>query len=324
MAIGSATVRWRERPTPDAERRMLAAVQLQLATEALGEDAGVYRAELSSPAAEAAFATLAGNAWWQLRTVDLVDAALHADAMPAGWGELARETILAQADGWREGQDAWAYGYAWYPPEHRYVANVGWGQGLYRPLRELVLAWKVSGDAAYRHAAQLGLAYMLGANPQGRSLTTGLGTHRFVTALHLPSLADGIAEVSPGITLYGAGSGLAQHAQTAVWGVDADPRGDPEFPGADVALLPPPWDNAGLTSAEVRPVVEDVLPRWRRLVPLEGPLPQNMEFTVWETVGPAAMVTGLLLEPGWTPDAARLEDQPLAPAAWRDNLWMMP
>lgn len=319
MTVRGHPVTWRERPTPDAERRMLAAVELLLAT-----GSPVYREELDTEASAAAFTYLRGNAWWQLRTLDLASVALAPETFPAGWADEAAATITTQADGWMDGQSQWAYGWAWYPPDHRYVTNTGWGQGLYKPLREIVLAWKLTGDEAYRYAALEGVATFTGANGQGRSMTTGLGTHRFVTALHLPSHEDAIDEVAPGITIYGAGDGLAQQASTAVWGLASAPRTDPEFAGVDLALLPPPWDNAALDAASTRAIVGDVLPAWRRLVPLESPLPQNMEYTVWETVGPAMFVTGLLMEPGWTPTDAMLADAPLSDDALSESLWMMP
>lgn len=319
MTVRGLAVTWRERPQPDAERRLLAAVELLLAT---GDPA--YRAELDSAGGAAAFRSLRDNAWWQLRLLDLASVAMHAAVMPAGWGAEALAKIEAQADAWLAGQAQWPYGWAWYEPTHRYVANTSWGQGLYKPLREVVLAWKLGGDDGFRHAAQLGVAHLTGANGQGRSLTTGLGSHRYVTALQLPAWGDGILETSPGITLYGAGLGLAQQASTAVWGMQVGARTSPKFGGVDITLLPPPWDNAGRLAGEARPIVDAVLPRWRRLVPMEAALPQVMEYTVWETVAPALFVTGLLLDPGWAPTAVQLADAPLDEAAWLDNLWMMP
>ncbi len=318
MTVRGQALTWRERPQPDGERRMLAAVALFGATGAPS-----YRAELERSEVEAAFVYLRDNAWWQIRGMDLAEVALG-DDLPAGWQEDAVDTIVELAEGWRVGQTAWPYGWAWYAPDHRYVGNVGWGSGLYKPLRELVLAWKFTGDPAYRASALRGLAYLQGANPQGRSMTTGLGTHRFVSALHLPSFADDVAEASPGLTIYGAGTGLASQAGTHVWGLRSDARTDPRFEGIDRALLPPPWDGDTLTSADAQAAASEVLPRWRRLVPLESPLPQNMEFTVWETIGPAMMVTGLLLDPGWTPTEGMLADEPLDVEQWRENLWMMP
>lgn len=319
MTVGGKAITWRERPQPQAERRMLAAIELWLAT---GKQ--TYRDELDRPEILAAFTSLRDNAWWQMRLIDLTAIATHGSSFPAGWESGATSSIKKQADLWKDGQTQWPYGWAWYPRTHGYVSLTGWGNGVYKPLRELTLGWKVLGDESYKHAAQRGVAHLVGANGQGRSMTTGLGSHRFVTALDLPSYADPIAEVRPGITIYGSGTGLAAQASTAVWGLNAAARTGPKFAGVDITLLPPPWSNVGRPASDAKDIVTGVLPTWRRLVPLEAALPNYMEFTVWETIAPAVFVTGLLLEPGWTASAALLEDKPLNSAKYCDNLWMMP
>ncbi len=319
MTVAGKALTWKERPTPNAERRLLAAVELWLAT---GTQA--YRTDLESAESTAAFKSLRDNAWWQMRLVDLASVATHGADFPVGWGTDATAAIKKQGDAWRAGQSQWPYGWAWYPPNHGYVGFTAWGNGLYKPLRELALAWKVTGDAAYEHAAALGVAHLVGANGQGRSMTTGIGTHRYVTALDLPSSIDTIAEVKPGLTVYGSGSGLATQAYTAVWGLEVGARSGPRFVGANLTLLPPPWDNTGRPAIDAKAIVSGVLPTWRRMVPLEAALPNYLEFTVWETIAPAMFVTGLLTEPGWTPSQAMLDDVPLDAARVRESLWMMP
>jgi hypothetical protein len=70
--------------------------------------------------------------------------------------------------------------------------------------------------------------------------------------------------------------------------------------------------------------VSDIIPSWRRLIPLEQQIVSSMEFTVWETISPAASVTGCLMGPGWEPGAELLERLPRAEEELQSSLWMMP
>ena len=91
-----------------------------------------------------------------------------------------------------------------------------------------------------------------------------------------------------------------------------------------MALLPPPWDNDALTLDDVGEVLYDVVPGWRRLLPLEQLVVASMEFTVWETISPAASVTGCLMGPGWEPSTELLERRPRTEEEMQSSLWMMP
>lgn len=317
FTVDGQELRFVDQPVADDEHRLWAAVELAIAT---GDPA--YTEVLEG--LDDAYLTAVGNLWWQQQFMRIVDVGLHGDALPAGWDTIAIDAVSEQADGWMAGQEENAYPWAWYGPSHRYYTYWGWGQGRYRPLVDLVIAWKLTGNDAYRTAALAGLDVQLGLNPQGRVDTTGLGDHRTVTALHLPSEADGVAEASPGITLYGAQPSVAWQAAQRVWGYEDGVRSDPEFDGAALAMLPPPWDPASMSIDDVAAALEDRLPVERREVLLEASRPEEMEFTVWETVSPAAMVTGTLMDPGWMPSAALLDRAPLTGEALRQDLWAMP
>lgn len=317
FTVDGQALRFVDQPAPDDEHRLWAAVELALAT---GDPA--YTAVLED--LDGTYRTAVGNLWWKQEFMRIVAVGLYGRELPAGWDTLAIDAVSDHADTWMAGQAENAYPWAWYGPSHSYYTYWGWGQGRYRPLVDLVIAWKLTGRDDYRTAALDGLDVLLGLNPQGRVDTTGLGDHRTVTALHLPSEADAVDEASPGIPLYGALPSVAWQASQRVWGLSEGARSDPGFEGAAMPMLPPPWDPAAMTVDDVDATLDDLLPVERREVLLEESRPEEMEFTVWETTSPAAMVTGVLMDAGWSPSAALLDRAPLTGDALRQDLWGMP
>ena len=104
-----------------------------------------------------------------------------------------------------------------------------------------------------------------GCNPSGTTLTSGLGTVYPVAFLDLPSYVDGIAEYVPGITPYRWTYGMPPKAIQMAFG------GDKAYATR--------W------------------PIWRRYANLENQTVAVSEFTVWETIAPAASVTAYLMTP---------------------------
>jgi hypothetical protein len=294
-------------------------MELWLATEdtAFGD-------ELATTEMDDTFNANVTQLWWKNLIYTAADIALNPDAFPDGWGETAQTAITDRADTWLDAHDTHAYRRAWYAIDHGYYSLMGWGTNMYYPLRALVAAWRLTGDEGYREVALLGLDYHMGANPQGRVHTTGLGDHSTTVALHLPSWADGIDELSPGITLFGPLAGVPWQASQLVYGLSVDARDDPLFSGVELPLMPPPWNNEELTIADVGDTLYEVLPGLRRLLPLESANVPSMEFTVHSTISPAAGVTGCLMGPGWEPDAALLERVPRTDAELQSSLWMLP
>ncbi|MFA6931375.1 MAG: hypothetical protein WCT05_13700, partial [Lentisphaeria bacterium] len=56
-----------------------------------------------------------------------------------------------------------------------------------------------------------------------------------------------------------------------------------------------------LNEAQTRKKLAGFWPIWRRYINLEGYSVAASEYTVYETIAPAAAITGCLLEPGWMP-----------------------
>ena len=139
---------------------------------------------------------------------------------------------------------------------------MGWGN--YHPLRRamtLIAAHKLTGEEKYLAGAYLANDYHNGANPLGRSMTSGLGKIYPAVFLDLISYADNIGEFVPGITPYGNTFGLDRNAVKMVYKENAEK-----------------------------------LPIFRRYVNLEFLSAPSSEYSVWETIAPAAVTTGYLLE----------------------------
>ena len=188
--------------------------------------------------------------------------------------------------------NAYAYRAPWWAPQKGWVHAMGWGNS--HPLRRaqyLVAAHGVTGDVKYLDAASLANDFHNGCNPQGTTLTSGLGEVYPVTFLDLPSYVDGIAEYVPGITPYRWNYGLPAKAVEMVFGGDRARASK--------------W------------------PIWRRWGNLENQTVAASEYTVWETIAPAAAVTGYLIDP-----EAKTPPRPLRKPAQRladlPGYWVLP
>lgn len=211
----------------------------------------VFSGELSSPMSPEASALLAEFfKRWKSRTMNVAN------------------DIVGQID------TAYAYRTPWWAPGKGWVNAMSWGQS--HPLRRaqyLVAAHGFTGSGKYLNAAYLANDFHNGCNPQGTTLTSGLGRVYPVAFLDLPSYVDGIAEYVPGITPYRWNYGMPAKAVEMVW------RGDKN--------LAVKW------------------PIWRRWGNLENQTVAASEYTVWETIAPAASVTGYLLSPSLEPPSPR-------------------
>jgi endoglucanase len=139
---------------------------------------------------------------------------------------------------------------------------MSWGN--YHPLRRamtLIAAHQLSGEEKYLTGAYLANDFHNGANPLGRSMTSGLGRIYPVVFLDLISYHGNFREFVPGITPYGNTFGVDRNAVKMVYGENAD-----------------------------------ALPIFRRYVNLEFLSVPSSEYSVWETIGPAAAVSGYLIE----------------------------
>ena len=168
----------------------------------------------------------------------------------------------AESQVWR----SYAYRVPWWAPQDGKSVSMAWG--VSHPLRRaqyLVFAHQVTGERKYLDAISLANDFHNGCNPQGATLTSGLGRVYPAEFLDLPSYVDGIVEYVPGITPYRWTYAIPKKAVEMVWGGD-------------------------LAQASKWPI-------WRRWGNIENQSVAASEYTVWETVAPAASVTGYLIDP---------------------------
>lgn len=189
-------------------------------------------------------------------------------------------------------EGAYAYRAPWWRPQEGWVNAMGFGHS--HPLvraQNLMFAHLVTGERRYLDAIALSADFHNGCNPQGSTLTSGLGRVYPVAFLDLPSYVDGIAEYVPGITPYRWTYVVPRKVVELVFG----------------------GDRAKASK----------LPVWRRWGNLECLTAASSEYTVWETVAPAASVMGYLIDPAVkSPPAAR----PLPAERLSDlpGYWMLP
>lgn len=279
----TSLVHWTEDRELPAEYLLKAAINLYNLTgdERYLEEAMRDKATLTQGIAKAA---------WRLPP--LLFAAERTCKLPERCSDLLKDwerRVLKSADDVC-GQIASAYAYRapWHAPGTGHVHAMSWGNS--HPLRRaqyLVAAHGITGDAKYLAAASLANDFHNGCNPQGTTLTSGLGKVYPVTFLDLPSYVDGIAEYVPGITPYRWTYGLPWRMTDAVFGGDKSRASK--------------W------------------PIWRRWGNMESLTVAASEYTVWETIAPAASVTGYLAKPGESrpqPRPAPADDLRELPGYW--------
>ncbi len=188
-------------------------------------------------------------------------------------------------------ETSYAYRAPWWAPQTGHVHAMSWG--TCHPLRRaqyLVAAHAMTGESKYLEAAALANDFHNGCNPQGTTLTSGLGSVYPVAFLDLPSYIDGIAEYTPGITPYRWTYGMPAKAVAMVYGGNKD--------------YATKW------------------PIWRRWGNLENQTVAASEYTVWETIAPAASVTAYLMSPGNSRPAPR--PRPAKRLGDLEGYWVLP
>lgn len=198
-----------------------------------------------------------GNWWWspfRMIELDLFNRKLDREFETCY--RAWKSQLLQNAD-WMLDQleKSWAYRTPWYGPEIVHAKNLGWGFGL--PLtraRHLIVAHAVTMNRKYLDGAYLAVNFHNGCNPEGETYTSGLGIRPTRRYLDLEGLYP------PGVTPYRLIGGLE-------WG----------------------WVKLCFPDAIWRE-----WPVWRRYHNVEVLTVRNTEFTVWETMIPAAVVTGYL------------------------------
>lgn len=221
-----------------------------------------------------------------------------------------RQTLLREAERLlRQQEQNYPYRIAWHGVGEGWVHTMAWGNvHPLRRARTLVAAHAVTGDRRFLDAAFLASDFHHGANPSGICMTSGLGTRYPVRFLDLPSYADGIAEFVPGITPYRHTYGIDRGDVQLAHGLFLKSRTVLGFDGAAVSLLP----REGLTEQQCAEELGKVWPIWRRWPNVEQYSVASSEYSVWETIGPAAAVTGYLLDRAHPPRQAWLDRRPAA------------
>ena len=179
--------------------------------------------------------------------------------------------VVKEADAYvRRSAERYPYRLPWYGVNEGWVHTMSWGQ--VHPLRvalKFVAAHAITGERKYLDAAYAANDYHCGCNPNGSTFTSGLGRVYPTSYLSLASLTDGVGEYIAGISPYRLTYGLPLKAKEWVWN----------------------WDEDEIRS----------YPFLRRWANVEGQTVATSEYTVWETIAPAAAATGYLMEPGLSP-----------------------
>ena len=173
-------------------------------------------------------ATMRKNSWnWS--PFLLFELELFGDRLPAeltAVRDFMRESLLREADRRLKDLDGnYPYRIPWYSPDDWRVSTTKWGN--YHPLKRalhLLAAWAITGEERYRDAAYLCNDFQNGANPNGMTMTSGLGYCYPACFLDLTSYADGIGEFVPGITPYRNTFGIAPNDVRLVHGLYVDKR----------------------------------------------------------------------------------------------------
>ena len=231
---------------------------------------------------------------------------LYHDIAAGAAGHLPKELVAAWQDFYgrlgaalAELSDTQPYRQTW--PRHQDFW-MGWGSSdMTNRGRALLIAHRLTGDRALRHAAILNADFMLGANPMGMSWTTGLGTVYPVDIQHANSELDGILDPVPGITLYGVTGGYFRGVRQQVW----------QSPKAEGGM------ESFLAAANRE------IPVWRSWACHPHTNTGQCEFTVHETVASSLFTFAMLMPKGWMPSDALKRRRPR-----RDDLvfgyWYLP
>ena len=270
LRLKNKMISYREEPSLYGENLLKAGVNLYVLT---GEEKYLEPVSEDHPHIKETF----NREFWRWSPLSWMVLELHPVKELEGFRNEYRKIILRDADRMLDEQEnAYPYRTLWHAHQAGWVHAMSWGN--YHPLRRamtLITAHKLTGEEKYLNGAYLANDFHNGANPLGRSMTSGLGKIYPAAFLDLVSYADGIGEFVPGITPYGNTFGIDRNAVKMVYKEHADK-----------------------------------LPVFRRYVNLEFLSVPSSEYSVWETIAPAAVTTGYLIEKPLLPSAELKNRQP--------------
>lgn len=254
---------------------------------------------------------------WNWSPFLLFELELFKDRLPAVFDkarDFQRQSLLKTAESrLKELDENYPYRIPWYEPGDWRISHMSWG--TYHPLRRalaFLAAWAITGEKRYFDAAYLCNDFHNGANPNGMTMTSGLGYCYPARFLDLPSYADGIGEFVPGITPYRNTFFVPFNDSCLAHGLYIGKKTIVGFDGLSQSMLPlSVTGGKPLTEAENRTLVGKIWPIWRRWGNLEGFSVPASEYTVWETISPAVVATGLLLDRAYPPEKEQLERVPV-------------
>jgi endoglucanase len=241
-------------------------------------------------ALESDFVQTVDNLHWDRSSFFLLELMLDDNQHTAQYRAYFAERVTGLADQRLAETDNYAYRQPWWQVDSGWYHAMGWGN--WHPLRRsriFVAAHFISGQRQYLDAAYLANDYQMGANPMGRSMTSGLGTVYPATFLDLASYADGHEEFVPGITPYQLDFSIHYDVKQHVFGIKVPAREDHNFAGIDVNFFTE---------------LESVMPVWRRFGNIEGRSVPQDEYSIWETISPAVGVTAYLMGDHFMPSDA--------------------
>lgn len=216
-----------------------------------------------------------------------------------------RAMVRDRAKYFLDAQETLAYRNVNWKTDSNYFLYLGWGAGLpFNKGSYIIMQYVISGDRRYRDSALMMADWMLGANPMGRSLTTGLGRVSPVRLLSLPMWArePERCDPIPGLTPYTYTGMNDYSAANRVFCLIYEPRADHKFAGVYANLLPESLGGGTrMTQQECYKTIQSAIPVWRRFANLEGYAVAQNEFTVWETMAPACAAYAILLPDNWMP-----------------------
>ncbi len=248
---------------------------------------------------------------------------LEEAGLPAEDVARVRTEILKLADSFMEAQRAHPYRMYWYAPDAGWFHTMAWGN-IHNMTRRLSVATLISGEERYRTALRHAANFFLGANPQGTSMITGIGSVFPVVLQHIHSKNDGIAEPTPGIApfwlTYGVNLIPFYVADNGHPSVQAfyEPSAMAFIPGqlgrAEIQRELEAADKTGNwvreNSKGIREAVWKHYPVLRRRAIHPTHVVDQNEFTVNETVSPLALMFGTLTAEGWRPPPELLQRSP--------------
>lgn len=277
--------------------------------------------------------TLSNMSWtssgqtYQQTPFQFAEIMLEPTALPI-YTQIYRTKIISQADKLLNDQNRQPYfdiNYSDY--NHAYYDNLSWGKSCaLRQGSALIVAYGLTQDPKYRNSALLLNNWQNGANPMGRTWTTGLGQVAPVNLLHHASDTEPLLEPIAGITIYGITGSLAkQNGSTGINGINivnsiksgTNPR---------ISLLPNRISQGrnDLSWDEMVTSLGKTLPIWRRFWNIEAYEVAQNEFTIWETIAPSIAFTGALLPDHWMPGDTLINRQPINNKNQLPGYWFQP